>query len=139
MGSSHPDILPRLTITFGKLHNQVMNLTKSWLGKSVKVVMDRPKNSKHPRFGWVYPVNYGYIPDTVSGDGMEIDAYVLKEDEVLKSFQGKVVAIIQRLNDVEDKLVVIANDKSISRKEIESSTYFQEQYYKTILICNECA
>ena len=111
-----------------------MNLSKDWLGKSVEVCMDRPKNSKHPRFGWLYPVNYGYIPNTVSGDGMEIDAYVLKEDKVLKSFEGKVAAIIHRHDDQEDKLVVIANDKTITIKEIQDSTHFQEKYFRTTII-----
>ena len=99
--------------------------------------MDRPKNSQHPRFGWLYPVNYGYIPNTVSGDGMEIDAYVLKEDRALKSFRGKVAAIIHRRDDNEDKLVVIEQDKSISCDEIEKATFFQEKYFDSVVICQQ--
>jgi len=96
--------------------------------------MDRPLGSKHPQYGFKYPVNYGYVPDTISGDGMEIDAYVLKENEALSNFTGKVVAIIHRRDDVEDKLIVIASGKRISKEEIISMTQFQEQYFDSIVI-----
>ena len=75
--------------------------TKSsdYLNKIVSVVMDRPLGTKHPKHGFVYEVNYGYIPNTVSGDGEEIDAYVLGIDKPLKEFTGRCVAIIHRTND----------------------------------------
>lgn len=34
-----------------------------YLGKIVNVKMDRKLGSVHPKHGFVYPVNYGYIPD----------------------------------------------------------------------------
>jgi inorganic pyrophosphatase len=38
------------------------------------VVIDRPKGQSHPRFpDLVYPIDYGYIPGTVSADGEGID------------------------------------------------------------------
>lgn len=84
-----------------------MNPNIKFLNKTVKVVMDRPLGSKHPKHGFVYPVNYGYVPGTISGDGEELDAYVLGEQEPLQEFEGNVVAIIHRLNDDDDKLVVM--------------------------------
>ena len=48
-----------------------------FLNKKVTVKMDRPMGSKHPKHGFIYPVNYGYIPNTLSGDFEELDAYVL--------------------------------------------------------------
>ena len=76
------------------------------IGQKVTVMMDRPLGSKHPKHGFIYPLNYGYIPDTVAGDGEEVDAYVIGEFEPLDRFEGYVVAIIHRQDDVEDKLVV---------------------------------
>ena len=96
--------------------------------------MDRPLGSKHPQYGFEYPVNYGYVPNTISGDGMAIDAYVLKENEALSNFTGEVVAIIHRRDDVEDKLIVIADTKGISKEEIIAMTHFQEQYFDSIVI-----
>ena len=43
---------------------------KTYLGKEVKVIIDRPLGSCHPKFDMIYPINYGYIPNTVAGDGM---------------------------------------------------------------------
>ena len=73
-----------------------MNI-KDYLGKTITVKMDRPKGSFHPKWNFVYPVNYGYIENTISGDGEEIDAYVLGIDEPLDKFTGKVIAIITGL------------------------------------------
>ena len=28
--------------------------------------------SRHPKHGFIYPVNYGYVPNTISGDGEEL-------------------------------------------------------------------
>ena len=103
--------------------------TKSsdYLNKIVSVVMDRPLGTKHPKCGFVYEVNYGYIPNTVSGDGEEIDAYVLGIDKPLKEFTGRCAAIIHRTNDNDDKLVVVPDGLKITNQFIEQKTKFQEQ------------
>ena len=45
------------------------------LGKTVKVIVDRPKGSRHPKFeNLIYEVNYGYIQGIYGGDG-EPDLY----------------------------------------------------------------
>lgn len=108
--------------------------SKEYLGKIVNVKMDRPLGSKHPKHGFVYPVNYGYIPNTVSGDGEELDAYVLGVHEPLNDFEGKVVAIIHRTNDDDDKLVVMPKDKNYTDAQIEALTEFQEQWFEHIII-----
>ena len=56
--------------------------------------MDRPLGSAHPKHGFLYPVNYGFVPGTISGDGEELDAYVLGEHNPLDEFTGRVIAII---------------------------------------------
>ena len=66
---------------------------------------------KHPKYGFIYTVNYGYIPNTISGDGEELDAYVLGEHKPLDTFEGEVIAIIHRTNDYDDKLVLMAKDR----------------------------
>ncbi len=108
--------------------------SKEYLGKVVEVKMDRPLGSKHPKHGFIYPVNYGYIPNTVSGDGEELDAYVLGEFEPLDTFTGKVIAIIHRVNDNDDKLVVVREGKNYTDEQIRALTEFQEQYFKSEII-----
>ena len=105
--------------------------SREYLGKEVIVKMDRPMGSKHPNHGFIYPVNYGYIPNTISGDGEELDAYVLGEFEELEEFQGIVIAVIHRINDNDDKLVVVANGKNYSDEQIIALTEFQERWFES--------
>ncbi|MCP4176293.1 MAG: inorganic pyrophosphatase [bacterium] len=113
-----------------------MNNNK-YLGQNLKVILDRPKRSLHPKYKYEYPVNYGYIPDTVSGDGEELDAYVLGIDIPLKEFYGKCIAIIHRLEDDDDKLIVVPEDKiDISDDYIITQIHFQEQYFRSEMIRN---
>ena len=108
--------------------------SKDYLGKIVNVTMDRPLGSKHPKHGFIYPVNYGYIPNTISGDGEELDAYVLGVHNPLETFEGKVIAIIHRLNDNDDKLVVVPQDKNYTNDQIIALTEFQERFFKSEII-----
>ena len=105
-----------------------------YLGKKVFVKMDRPLGSIHPKHGVVYTVNYGYIPDTISGDGEELDVYVLGEHEPLETFNGVVVAIIHRLNDNDDKLVVMKEGRNYTDDQIRALTEFQEQWFESVII-----
>lgn len=111
------------------------NESKSWLGKKVKVEIDRELGSKHPnpKITTIYPLNYGFIPGTFSeADSEEIDAYVLGPKEPIKKFEGKVIAIIQREDD-EIKLIV-TNGTNYTIEEIKKLTYFQEKYFKSKII-----
>lgn len=108
-------------------------MNKIYLNKLVTVKMDRPLGTKHPKHGFIYPVNYGYIPNTISGDGEELDAYVLGEHTPLNTFTGRVVAIIHRTNDNDDKLVVMEDGKNYSDDQIRALTEFQEQFFESII------
>ena len=77
-----------------------------FLGKEVTIKIDRPLGSRHPKHGFMYMLNYGFIPNTISGDGEELDAYLVGEFEPVEESIGKVIAIIHRTNDDDDKLVV---------------------------------
>lgn len=103
---------------------------KEYLEKIIKVKIDRPFGTKHPKHGFIYPVNYGYVPDTISGDGEELDCYVLGVFEPVDKFEGKCIAIIHRTNDNDDKLVIVPKDKDYSDDAIEALTEFQEQYFE---------
>jgi inorganic pyrophosphatase len=106
-----------------------------YLGKIVTVKIDRPLGSLHPKYDLKYEVNYGNLPHTANDDGEEIDVYVLGIDKPLNSFTGKCVAIIHRLNDNDDKLIIIPEKiDNISNEEINKLTYFQEKYFKSTII-----
>ncbi len=108
--------------------------TRDFLGKIVNVQMDRPLGSKHPKHVFTYEVNYGFIPNTISGDGEELDAYVLGVDAPLANFTGKCVAIIHRTNDNDDKLIVVPDGQNPTNEYIEQKTAFQEQWFKHTII-----
>ena len=105
-----------------------------YIGKIVKVTMDRPFGSSHPKHGFIYPVNYGYIPNTTSGDGEELDAYLLGVFEPVKEYEGECIAVIHRTNDNDDKLVVAPIGKTYSDDAINALTEFQERYFEHIII-----
>ena len=108
--------------------------SNDFLGKIVTVKMDRKLGTRHPKHNFIYPVNYGFIPNTVSDDGEELDAYVIGPTVPLDKFTGRVCAIIHRTDDNDDKLVVVPDGQNISDKEIEEQTKFQEQWFKHIII-----
>lgn len=103
---------------------------EDYLNKTVNVKIDRPLGSKHPQYGFIYPVNYGFIPNTISGDGEELDCYILGVLEPLNEFTGKCIAIIHRINDDDDKLIVVPENMSFDIEEIEEQTQFQERFFE---------
>lgn len=105
-----------------------------YIGQMVQLKIDRPLGSKHPRFGFEYPVNYGYVPDTKSGDGEELDAYVLMEDKPLKEYVGRCIGVIHRTDDDDDKLIVVPEAYDLADEEIEKEVAFQEKWFKHILL-----
>lgn len=105
-----------------------------YLNKTVTVIMDRPLGSKHPDWDLIYEVNYGYLPNTISGDGEELDCYVLGVNKPLDNFTGKCIAIIHRINDNDDKLIIVPDGMNFTDEEIRNLTNFQEKYFKSIII-----
>jgi len=105
-----------------------------YLGKEITVKIDRQMGNKHPEHDFIYPINYGYIEGTKAGDGEEIDAYVLGVFEPIDSFRGKVIGIIKRNDDVEDKLVVAKEINSYDKYQIKALTEFQERFFDSEVI-----
>lgn len=109
-----------------RIRNELYRL----LGKEVSVVVDRPIGAHHPKYGdMIYLVNYGYVPNVYAGDGEEQDVYILGVDKPLKTFRGRVIAIILRNNDSEDKLVVCPDGVTLTERQIREQVDFQERYF----------
>lgn len=49
--------------------------SKDYLGQTVHAQIDRALGSRHPKHGFIYPVNYGFVPGTVSGDDEELTEF----------------------------------------------------------------
>ena len=106
---------------------------RSYLGKTVTIGIDRPIGYVHRKetYSLTYPINYGYIPGVIGGDGEELDVYLIGVNEPVNEYTARVIAIAHRNNDVEDKLVAAPEGMSFSKEEIEAAIRFQEQYYDT--------
>ena len=109
-----------------------MKICASIIGSVVTVTVDRPMGSFHPKHNDIfYPINYGYVEGVKAHDGEWQDAYILGVDEPVKSFTGKVIAVIHRLDDIEYNWVVCPENMSFGKKEIAEKTGFQERFFKT--------
>lgn len=100
------------------------------IGDIVKVTVDRPMGSYHPKHKDIYyPINYGYVQGITAQDGEEQDAYILGVDRPVEEFTGRIIAVIHRYDDVEEKWVVAPMGKLFSVDEIKEQVAFQEQYF----------
>ena len=111
-----------------------MTNAKDFLGKEVDVIIDRALGTKHPKHGFIYEVNYGFIPNTKSPDGEELDAYFLGIDKPVENANGICIAVIHRTNDNDDKLVVVPIGTNLPDDEIEKLVEFQEKWFKHEII-----
>ena len=79
---------------------------------SREVVIDRPKGSTHPRYpDVVYPLDYGYLKHTSSGDRNEIDVWQGSKKD--KKLVGIICTIDMIKSDVEVKLLIGCTDDEI--------------------------
>ena len=118
-------------MTFAQRKEQV----RGYLGKIVTIGIDRPIGYVHhkEKYDLVYPINYGYIPGVLGGDGEELDVYLLGVSEPVEKYTCRIIGISHRLNDCEDKLVGVPVDTEFTVEEISAAISFQEKYYKTRL------
>lgn len=116
--------------------SESLELAKTFLGREVTVEIDRPMNTSHPDHGFIYEVNYGFIPHTKAPDGEELDAYVLGVDHPIEVIRGICIAIIHRKDNDDDKLVVVPKEQKElpTDQEIMSQVNFQEQWFDSKVI-----
>ena len=107
---------------------------RSFLGKLVYVKMDRPLGAKHPEWDFIYPVNYGFVPHTPTPDGDDLDVYVLGVFAPLADFTGRCIAVIHRIDDDDDKLVLVPDGKTYTDEQIVALTEFQERFFNSVVI-----
>ena len=111
-------------------------LVEGYLGKAVRIVIDRPIGYIHTKGEktLVYPINYGYIPGVLGGDGEELDVYLLGVEHAVKEYTGRIIGIVFRENDVEDKLIMAPENLLFTAGAIADMIEFQEKYYKTRVV-----
>ncbi len=69
------------------------------------IKIDRPKGSAHPRFPeMIYPLDYGYLKDTISTDGGGLDVWVGAQTSA--RLEGIICTIDLNKKDIEIKLLI---------------------------------
>ena len=116
------------------MENIIDDLKKEFIGSKLSIIIDRPIGSKHPKHDLIYSVNYGYLPNTLSDDNEEIDCYLLGVDEKVERYEGICIAIIKRLDDNDDKLIIVPKGVNYTDSEINNLIDFQEKYFKHTII-----
>lgn len=112
-----------------------LKIARTFLNKRVRLVFDQPVGSSYEPHGIKsYPINYGYVPGVMAPDGDELDAYLLNVKEPLQEVEGVCIAVVHRLEDDDDKLVVVPEGVMLTDKEIMKQVYFQEHLYKSVII-----
>ena len=107
----------------------------SIMGRTVTVTVDRPLRSFHPEHkNMYYPINYGYVEGIMALDGEEQDVYILGVAEAIDKFTGKIIAIVHRNDDVEEKWVVAPEGMTFTKEEIREQIHFQEQHFDSEII-----
>jgi len=107
---------------------------REYPGRRVIVVMDRPLGSRHPDHGFDYPVNYGHLLSIEAADREAIDAYYLGLDGPVERAEGEVIAVVHRLHDDDDKVVVVPQGMQLSDQEIKDAVAFQEQWFEHCVV-----
>ncbi len=121
-------------MTLKQRHAQV----QSYLGRTVTVGIDRPIGYVHRKGDktLVYPINYGYIANVLGGDGEELDVYLLGVNEPVETYTGRIVGIVYRADDVEDKLVMAPEGVTVTAAQMAEAVRFQEKYYHST-VCSQ--
>ena len=110
-----------------------MTESKIYIGQQVKVIIDRPLGSWHPDHDIFYTVNYGYVPGTKSGDGEELDVYLLGIDIPLDEADGICIAVLHRHGQNDDKLIVVPEGQTFTDAEILAAVHFVEHEFEVEL------
>jgi inorganic pyrophosphatase len=117
------------------MESESLKLARTFLGKKVHLEFDQPAGSSYaPHNIGSYPINYGYVPGVTAPDGDDLDAYLLNVTEPLQEADGICIAIIHRLHDDDDKLVVVPDGIDLTNKEILKQVAFQEHLYESVVI-----
>lgn len=100
------------------------------IGRKVRITIDRPLGTYHPEHpALYYPVNYGYVAGVMAADGEEQDVYLLGVGEAVETFDGVVIAVVRRRDDVEDKWVAVPDGVTFTKEEITEAVAFQERFF----------
>jgi inorganic pyrophosphatase len=108
--------------------------TTHFISQKITIEIDRTMGSRHPEHGFIYPLNYGFLPREFGADGEKMDAYLLGVFEPVSTYTGVCIAVIHRLDDDDDKLVIAPEGVSYTPDQIRALTEFQERFFTSEIL-----
>lgn len=117
--------------------SQSFELAKQYLNKEFEVLIEIPKGERHAEYkNHVYEVDYGSVEGVIAPDGENLDAYYITNDVLARNQKviGRCIAIIHRLDDDDDKLIVVPPGINLENAKIDKLVNFQEKFYKHEII-----
>ncbi|MBI5410284.1 MAG: hypothetical protein HZA14_13055 [Nitrospirae bacterium] len=102
--------------------------------RKVVVFVDKPMGSKHPRFGWTYPINCGYVRRACTIHGDTLSVYILGVDRPINIFSGKAIAVVYRRTETTYRLVVAPDGIDFSDNEIEKAIEFENEKHNRLIL-----
>ncbi|QQE10428.1 inorganic pyrophosphatase [Planctomycetota bacterium] len=102
--------------------------TKKFIGRRVKVLVDRPLGSTDPTFGYTYPVNCGHVLEESDCSSSNLDVYVLGLCDPINAFEGDCIAVIHSEDATQNKLVIVPAGAMLSDEAIIEGVQFKERH-----------
>lgn len=99
------------------------------LTETSSVVIDRPKGSKHPKYDYIYEIDYGYLLNTSSSDGDGIDVW--KGSLINQQPNAIICTIDLKKRDLEIKILLGCTEDEIN---IIMAFHNESEFMKGILI-----
>lgn len=117
------------------LPRQREELIETYLGQTVTVTVDRPVGFHHVTKGvhLDYTINYGFLPGVIGGDGEEQDVYILGVSQPLATFTGRIIGVVRRKDDNEDKFVAAPEGMIFRSEQIRKEIDFVEKYFDSTI------
>ena len=77
-----------------------------------EIVIDRPRGSVHPRYpDVIYPLDYGYLRGTTSGDGKGIDVWIGTRE--VRHVSGVILTVDLLKRDSEVKILLCCTPEEV--------------------------
>ncbi len=84
------------------------------LAATNSIIIDRPKESPHPRYPEViYPLDYGYLEGTTSADGDGTDVWLGSLNTIDKMLTGILCTFDTLKRDIEIKLLIGCTEENM--------------------------
>lgn len=93
-----------------------------------KIIIDRPKGSAHPKYNFIYMVDYGYLGDTTSPDGGGIDVWMGSKKD--KKCDALICTIDLVKRDSEIKLLIGCSERE---KDLIMKFHNESSYMKGLM------